>query len=449
MSLSAHGNAAPQGLSEVPRIPRSIVTSTVLGIGAILLAGGGFGYWATTVPLASAVVAQGHIVVASKRKDVQHLDGGLVRAIHVRDGDRVREGDILVELDPEKVRARYELNRFAYFSGLAQQARLRAEQDGAGTVDFSSALVTEARRAAQIDDIIDAQRALFAARLTQFQGEQQILQSKMAVLHERIAGLRSEEQSVARQLELAKAELEIAEVLFRGGNTNRLRVHNIRRECVQLEGSAGRVNASLNEARKEIVEHELSLAQLTVKRQTNAVTELKEVENKLLTYKETYLAAQAELDRLTIRAPVRGTVVASGVHTIGGVVKPGETILQVVPSGDSLVVEARIRPADIDDFHIDAEAEIKLTGFKQRTTPSVHGRLLTVSADAITDPRTNEAYYLANIGISEGELTRVGLEARLLPGMPVETMIKTGERTALAYLLQPIYDSIHRAWRED
>ena len=448
MSLSAHGNAAPQDLSEVPRIPRSIVTSTVLGIGAILLAGGGFGYWATTVPLASAVVAQGHIVVASKRKDVQHLDGGLVRAIHVRDGDRVREGDILLELDPEKARPRYELNRFGYFSGLAQQARLRAEQDGAGTVDFSSVLVDEARRAGQIDDIIDAQRALFAARLTQFQGEQQILQSKMAVLHERIAGLRSEEQSVARQLELAKAELEIAEVLFRGGNTNRLRVHNIRRECVQLKGSAGRVNASLNEARKEIAEHELSLAQLTVKRQTNAVTELKEVENKLLTYKETYLAAQAELDRLTIRAPVRGTVVASGVHTIGGVVKPGETILQVVPSGDSLVVEARIRPADIDDFHIDAEAEIKLTGFKQRTTPSVHGRLLTVSADAITDQRTNEAYYLANIGISEGELTRVGLEARLLPGMPVETMIKTGERTALAYLLQPIYDSIHRAWRE-
>ena len=448
MPSSDKCNAAAKP-TPIPSVPRSIGLSAALGAGAILVAAIGFGFWGTMAPIASAVVAHGQIVVASKRKDVQHLDGGIVSAIHARDGDKVLQGDILLELDPVKARARYVLNRTAYFSGLAQQARLMAERDQAEGPDFPAALIDEAKASAEIGAVIKAQRALFAARLIEFRGEHEILQNKIAVLSEEIAALQAEGKSVARQLELANAELEVVDEMFKAGNTTRQRVHNIRRECAQLEGSAGRIDASLNRARKEINEAELSLAQLAVKRQTDAVTELKDVEGKLFDYQEIYLAAEAELNRLTIRAPVSGTVVASEVHTIGGVVKPGGTILQIVPSTDLLVVEARIRPIDIDNILTGADTEIKFTGFKQRITPSVQGHLIHVSADAMTDPRTNETYYLANATITEGELARAGLKTRLQPGMPAEIMIKTGERTALTYLLQPIYDSMNRAWRED
>lgn len=432
-----------------PKLPRGMGYTATLGLGAIALAVGGFGVWASTAPLASAVVAQGKVVVATKRKEIQHLDGGIVKTIHVADGDAVAEGDPLFELDPTKARARYLLSRAAYFSGLSQQARLSAERDGGNSMTFPDELIHEARSDSEVALAMAAQQQLFHLRLAEHAGQISIWRKRVEALMQGLEGQHAERRSVVRQLELAMNELRVVEDLYKRGYTTRQRVHNIRRETAQLEGSRERIETAVVKARKEINEAELSVAQLEKKRKTDAVTELRQVEEKIFEHKETYIAAEAELERMLIKAPVRGTVVGLQVHTIGGVVKPGETLVSIVPSSDNLVVEARIRPLDIDNVERGQETEVRFSGFKQRLTPTVRGSLVHVAADAMTDERTNEPYYLASVSVSESELARLGPANRVQPGMPAELLIKSGERTAFAYLLEPIFDSVNRAWREE
>jgi HlyD family secretion protein/epimerase transport system membrane fusion protein len=415
-------------------------------VAAIVATFGGIAVWSMSVPISSAVVASGKVVVASKRKEIQHLDGGIVNTINSVDGDVVKAGDVLFELDDTEAKARYGLSRAAYLSALTAQARLTAERDGADDITFPAELLAEAAHSPEIQQGILNQRNLFEARRHVLAGQIRISMQKIAQIKEQIVGLISERKSAAEQSELAGKELVVIEDMFKRGYLTRQRVHAIRRECAQLEGNLGQLDASIAKSRKEIGETELSIQQLTVKNQSEVLTELKDIEQRIFDLKETYLTARAALGRLTATAPVSGVVVNSRLHTIGGVVRAGETVLEIVPGADPLVVEARVRPTDVDEVANGQLTEVRFTAFKQRTTPFVSGTILRVSADAVADERTGEFYYSAIVGIPPAELARLGHP--LQPGMPAEILIKTGNRTALAYLAQPLLDSMNKALRE-
>jgi len=418
----------------------------LLGLTAIAAAIGGLGVWSAMVPIASAVVASGKVAVASKRKEIQHLDGGIVKGIQVRDGDVVKEGDVLLVLDDTKAKTRHTLARAAYFSAVTAQARLVAERDGADEIVFPAEVLAEARQSPEIAQGMVNQQRMFEGRRGELAGQIKIWLQRIAQLKDEITGLTAERTSVTMQSDLADKEAAVVEDMFKRGFVTRQRVHTIRRESAQLGGSIGRLDASIAKARKETGETELSIQQLTLKRRSEILTELKDIEQRIFDLKEAYLAAGAELARLAVKAPVSGFVVNSQVHTIGGVIRPGLTILEIVPGADSLIVEARVRPLDIDDVAKGQSTEVRFSAFKQRTTPFLVGSVSHVSADAVADPRTGELYYVAIVSIPLAELTRLG--HRLQPGMPAEILIKTGNRTVVEYLVQPLLDSMNRAWRE-
>jgi HlyD family type I secretion membrane fusion protein len=431
--------AAPAGLS-------TRRTPILIGLTAIFVALGGIAVWSAAVPIASAVVASGRVAVASKRKEIQHLDGGIVKEIRVRDGDVVQAGEILFVLDHTKAKARHDLARAAYFSAVTTQARLVAERDGADDITFPAELLAEAKRSSAVGQGIANQKQLFAGRSRELAGQIKISLQKIEQLKEEIGGLTSERASNGRQLDLARKEAAVIEEMFTRGYVTRQRVHSIRREIAQLDGSTGQLDASIAKARKEIGETKLSIEQLTLNRQSEILTELKDIEQRIFDLKETYLAAADELTRLTVEAPVGGIIVNSQLHTIGGVVRPGQTVLEIVPGNDPLIVEARLRPIDIDEVAMGQATEVRFSAFKQRTTPFLLGTVSQVSADAVADLRTGELYYSAIVSISYEELRRLG--HRLQPGMPAELLIKTGKRTPIAYLAQPLLDSMHKALRE-
>jgi HlyD family type I secretion membrane fusion protein len=433
----------------MPRMkaPTSMRSAWLIGVLAVAIAVGGFGMWAVTVPLDSAIVAHGKVTLAGKRKEVQHLSGGIVSRFTVKDGDHVREGDVLVELDPLVPAARLASARIAYLESLATEARLIAERDGAEAPAFPAELTGEAAIDAEVAAIVAGQERLFAATNDESAGQATILQSRMDQLKDQIAGLEAERQSVRDQLEMATEEQATLEALYEKQYTTRARVLATRREVSQLGGMIGRLSAQIASAEKEIGEARLTLAQIGMAQATDVLGELKGVQSRIVELREQYAAGRGEMDRTVIRAPASGTVFGSQVHTLGAVLRAGETILEIVPDDDQLVIEVRLRPVDVDEVQVGQTTEVKLSAFNQRTTPSLQGRVSFVSADAFSDPRTLETFFVANVEVTADQLAELG-DHHLQPGMPAEALIKTGQRTALTYLLQPLADSMNRAWRE-
>jgi HlyD family type I secretion membrane fusion protein len=247
---------------------------------------------------------------------------------------------------------------------------------------------------------------------------------------------------------MTQKELEVVDDLFAKGYTTRTRVYSLRRDIEQLNGTAGRLTADAARTRTAIIEAEMKIAQVRNQLQATIQNDLHETQAKVPNLRQQFLAASMAWDRMTIRAPVAGTVVSSKVHTIGAVVAPGDTIMEIVPAGDRLMVEVMLRPTDVDSVKVGLATEIRFTGIAhQRNVPLLTGHVTRVSADALQDPRTNAAFFVAQIDVPADEIRRLGPHV-LQPGMPASVMIKTGERTALAYLTQPLADTVSRAWRE-
>ena len=429
------------------QVRKALFGSILLGLSAIIAAWGGFGIWSATAPLASAVVATGSLTVATKRKEVQHLEGGIVQRIAVKDGDRVAAGDVLFELDVTRSKSRFAMARTAYLAAAAAQARLSAERDTKHKFEFPPDVRAEGRRDSQIAAILKSQRQIFAARQREFRGQVAILNQSISRLGDEIKGLEFQRTAAEQQFAFATEEVGTLESLYARKLTTRQRVLALRREAVQLKGQIGRLTSKIAAAHKEVVEIELKLAQLKKRRKTEILAELKDVLSKALKFRQQYVTYRNELDRTVVRAPVSGTVVSLQVHTVGGVVRGGETLLEIVPDRDHLVVQVNVRPTDVDAVSLGQPTEVRFSAFKQRTTPTLKGHVAMISADVLTDPHRPEPYYAVEIEVDIAELSRLG-EAKLQPGMPAEVMIETGHRTALAYLIQPLADTINRAWRE-
>ncbi len=400
----------------------------VAGIATIAATFGGFGTWAALASLDSAAIAPGVVVVESERKSVQHLEGGLVKEILVRNGDPVARGDVLVRLENTHAKALHDVIRGEIDAARAEAARLVAERDGLEDIAFPEDILARAQ-VPKVAEALQGQRNLFAARRTSLEGQVAILEQSIAQFREEIEGLRSEQAAREQQLKILKDELAYE------------------RKIAELAGEKGRFMANVSRAEQGIGEAQLRISQLEKSVREEVVGKLRDVQERIFGLEERLVAAEDVLSRTEIRAPTAGVVMGMRVHTTGGVVAPGQELLQVVPVGDRLVIEAQVNPIDIDDVAVGQQATLRLTAFKLRSTPIIVGTLVNVSADRLLDEHTGTPYYLARIEVPKEALETLG-ELTLQPGMPVEALIKTGARTALGYMLSPLTDNMARAFRE-
>jgi HlyD family type I secretion membrane fusion protein len=419
---------------------------TLAGYLILALSFGGFGLWSALAPLSSAVVAQGIVKVDSSRKRVQHLEGGIVKEILVRDGDRVQAGDVLIRLDETRAGASHGIVQAGYDAAIAHQARLIAERDGRAEIEFPPDLK---RRAAdpKIGDILKAQNEIFRARKASIAGQLDILSQQVLHLEKQIQGLTAQQQSKETQLASLRTELDGLEKLLAQGMVEKTKVRNIEREIAKLDGERGAHISEIAAARASISEKELQKFQIRKRFQEEVVAELRKSQSEVFDLLERSSATRHVLENTEIRAPVNGTVVDLRIHTAGGVINPSEVLMEVVPESDRLIVEGRVRPEDIDRVAVKLETGVRLLAFNQRTTPELVGHVSYVSADSIQEEKTGLTFFLIRVEVPEAELKRLG-DQPIQPGMVADVFVRTGERTFVDYLLKPILDSFSKAWRE-
>jgi HlyD family type I secretion membrane fusion protein len=433
-------------LRTVPQRP-PVGRAALAGFLIVGLGFGGFSAWATLAPLASAAVAPGVVTVDGNRKVVQHLEGGIIAELAVHNGDRVRAGQVLVRLDDLEARSLHALLEGQYVALAAQEARLLTEREMRETLIFPAVL--EARRhRPTVHEILAGQERIFASGRDALKGQIDVLRQRIAQLQAQIAALQAQRQSGAVQLTFIAEELAGVKELFDKGFERKPRLLALLREAASLEGQQGEYEGRMAQAREAIAEAELEILNAKRSRVKEAAVELREIQMRKAEIEERLSEAAAKLNRRDVIAPQAGVVLNLRYHTLGGVVSPGESILDLVPEDDRLIVEARVSPTDIDVVHAGLPARVALTAYKGRTTPQLDGEVLQVSADALADNRTGQSYFLARIGIDTEQLRRLSGVA-LAPGMPAEAFIASGERTLLDYLIQPLTDSFRHAFRED
>ncbi len=433
----------------LPRIKRLLIAGAAVATTFV----GGFGIWSVFAPLESAAMASGVVEVESYRKTVQHLEGGIIAQILVKDGDHVSEGQTLVRLDDTKVQATYAAIDGQFSDALARQARLLAERDGLDVPALPQALLARAAGDPAIAQIIDGQRTIFAAR-------RKLLDSKIAAIRERIQqsneeirGLRSQDTAVQTRLGLIRSEIDDVRQLLDKGLERKPRLLQLERDRAELEGNRGQLSAQVARAQQTIAESEINILTLKHDNANDVAQQLRDTEAKAHELQEQLRAAADVLARSEVRAPEDGVVTDLRVHTPGGVVKPGDPLLDLVPKADRLIIKARVRPEDTDLVRAGLSASVRLLPYKQRRTPPLEGKVTYVSADRLVDERPeagqppNQPYFMAKVEVDQAALREMP-DIELIPGMPAEVMIKTGKTTVAIYALSPILDSFHHAFRE-
>lgn len=417
-----------------------------VGLAVVTVFFGLGGLWAATAELSSAAVAPGRVTVDTNRKTIQHLEGGIIRTLHVKDGDRVQAGDPLVTLDDAQARASWDVLHSQYIALRALEARLTAEQDGRPGITFPDDILETADRP-EVRQVIEGQERLMETRQRALRTGRNILRQRIAQLRQEIASLRNQMEATDHQIALVAEEEETVRKLVKQGLERRPRQLVLERERARLQGMRDQQAGAIARAEQEIGEAELEILKLENEFHNEVATELRETQTRVADLRDRLAAAWDVLDRRVVTAPIAGTVVNMQYFTPGGVVGPGHPIMDIVPQDDTLIVEARLRPVDVDDVAEGLPAEVRLPAFKARTTPTLRGSVTYVSADSLTDERTGQHYYTARISIPADQLSL--LKGRTLtPGMPADVLIVTGERTALEYMVAPITDSVRYAFRE-
>ena len=419
----------------------------LIGLAVTTLLIGGVGGWSAFASISSAVIASGKVVVESNSKLVQHAEGGIVGEIAVRDGDRVKAGDVLVRLDGTATKANLAIVTKQMNELETRRSRLIAERDDQRELVFPESLKKRAEASGEFDSL-DGERKLFQARFATLSGQREQLQERITQTHDEIAGLTAQRDAKAREIELTKKELE----LLRGLKEKKLvpvtQYMALEREAAKIEGEHGQLIAEIARTEGRVSETQLQVLQLDKEFRETVLGELRAVEAELAELAERRVAALDQLRRLEIQAPQSGVVHQLAIHTRGGVITPGQPLMQIVPQDDALIVEARVAPGDIDQVRSGQQAVIHFTAFNQRTTPQLDATLYSVAADLAEDERSGDQYFLARLRLSEAELARLKA-LKLSPGMPAEVFIQTGARSALSYLVKPFEDQLSRAFREE
>jgi HlyD family secretion protein len=417
------------------------------GLAVAIVLVGGLGSWAALAEISGAVIAAGRVAVVSEVKKVQHPTGGVVDQLLVREGEVVREGQPLIRLDDTVTRANLGVITAMLDELLARQSRLRSERDGREEIAFAPELVARKDEAA-VGQIIASEERLFMLRRTARTGNKAGLSERIAQLRQEILGLEEQVVSKRKELEFVAAELDATRELWEKKLVQRSRLVAVEREAVRIAGLSSELTSQIAQTRGRIAEIELQILQIERDFNSEVARELREVDGKISELNERRIAAEDQLKRVEIVAPVAGSVYQLAVHTLGGVIGPGEVLMSIVPANEELNVKAAIRPTDIDQLHVGAPARIRLSAYSQRTTPELNARLAWISPDVSVDEKTGETYYEVRVTIEKGEAARLeGI--RIIPGMPVEVFLKTSDRNVASLLLKPLTDQLYRSFRED
>ncbi|CAA2104479.1 Type I secretion system membrane fusion protein PrsE [Methylobacterium bullatum] len=419
--------------------------AAAIGVGAVLVIG--IGGWATFTMISGAVIAPGQLMVESDVKKVQHPTGGVVGELRVKEGARVKAGDILIRLDETQTRANLDIILKALDEFAARRARDEAERDGASEIAFPPDLLARKAKDPSVAHLVDSETRLFQARVAGREGQKAQLRERVSQLGEEIKGLTEQAAAKERETALIGTELKGVRELYGKNLVPLSRVTALERDGARLQGERGQLIASTASAKGKITEIELQIFQIDQDMRTETGKELAEIRGRWSEYVEKRIAAEDQLKRIDMRSPQNGTVHQLTVHTIGGLVVPSEPAMLIVPDADKLIVEVRIQPQDIDNVRVDQRAVLRFPAFNQRTTPEIDGIVSRVSADVSQDPKSGMTYYTARIRMTEDQVERLG-KVQLVPGMPVEAYMQLGDRSVLSYLTKPLTDQIAKAWRE-
>lgn len=426
---------------------RSIRLHLIIGLSVVALVAGGFGGWATTTEISGALIAPGQIVVESSVKKVQNPTGGVIGQLLAHDGDQVKAGQILVRLDDTITKANLAIVTRNLDAALARAARLQAEQGGLDKIAFPPELT---RRASDPDvsSIMVSETKLFQVRVNGRAGQKAQLRERIRQLKEEVQGLDAQEKAKEQEIALVQQELTGVRELYQKHLVQISRLTTLERDAARLDGERAQYVASMAQTRAKISETKLQIIQIDKDMISEVSKALRETNDKIGELKERKVTAEDQLRRVEIRAPQDGVVEQSKVHTVGGVISPGETIMLIVPQKDKLQVSAKVNPKDIEQLHVGQKTMLQLSSFDPHNTPELKGVVVRISADVATDSRTGHTYYTIRISLPPKQLARLG-EVRLLPGMPVEAFVQTGERTVLSYLMKPLSEQFKRAFREE
>jgi HlyD family secretion protein len=413
----------------------------------VFLFGGAATASSFVVRLDSAVVAQGTVVVEGSVKKVQHPTGGVVGALFVKEGQVVHQGELLLRLDDTATRANLGVIMNDLNSSQSRRSRLLSERARADEIVFSEDLLARAAKQPDVALILAGERQLFASRQVTIKGQKSQLEERIGQITEEAKGLVEQRKSVETQLRVANVEYtDLAELLSRG-LAQRPRVTALQREIAANEGKLADVMARTASARGKVSEIELQVLQLDKDSLSEVAKELQEVDTRIGELQQKRINAEDQLKKIDIVAPASGKAHQLAVHTVGGVINPTEPLMLIVPENDRLIVEVRIAPQDIDQVTLGQSSRVKFMAFNRRTTPEVTGKLIRIAPDLIKEPQTGQSYFLAGIMVDTTELAKLeGL--KLLPGMPAEAYLNTGERTLASYIVKPLEDQMGRAFRE-
>ena len=416
----------------------------VIGLLSLAILVGGFGTWSVMAKISGAVIASGRIEVDQNRQVIQHPDGGVVAEIAVDEGDFVEEGQLLVRLDADDLRAELAIVEGQLFELLARRARFEAERDSAEALEFD-ALLYEAEMGAELRE---GQERLFEARLDAIANEREQLSKRRQQIADQIVGIEAQQDSLGRQLDLINEELASQQSLLDRGLAQAARVLQLLREQANLDGRVGELTAAVAQAEGRITEIDIELLKLSTQRREEAITRLRDLQYSEVELAERRRVLIRQLDRLDIRAPVSGVVYGLTVFALQSVVRPADPLMYLVPQDRPLVIASQVRPQDVDQIFVGQTVKVILSAFDQRSAPELQGRVIQISADAFEDQATRASYYRAEIVLDDGEMAKLPETMVLIPGMPAEAYIQTAERTPMSYLMRPLSDYFIKAFRE-
>ena len=419
-----------------------------IGVFALLLLLGGFGSWAVFSELSGAVIASGRIEVDQNRQVVQHLDGGVVAEILVDEGDLVEAGQTLIRLDSTLLASNLAIVEGQLFELMARRGRLEAERDKSDTVQFDAELLDIAATDSNVQDIIDGQRRLFLARLDSLQGEIDQLGKRRAQIADQVRGIEAQQDALKIQLALIVEELNDQRSLLEKGLAQASRVLALQREEASLSGRVGELAASKAQAEGRITETEIEIIKLDTRRREEAITRLRDLQYRELELAEQRRSLREQLARLDIAAPTSGVVYGLQVYTPRSVIRAADPVLYIVPQDRPLVIAAQVPVIHVDKTFTGQDVILRFSALDQRNTPELYGTVTKISADAFTDEKTGISYYRSQIILRDGEMAKLPDNVKLVPGMPVEAYLRTGDHAPIAYLMKPLTDYFVKAFRE-
>jgi HlyD family secretion protein len=411
----------------------------------VALLAAAIGGWAANATLSGAIIAPGQVVVESNVKKVQHPTGGVVGEILVKNGDRVMAGDLLLRLDDTQTRASLGIVTAQLTDLIGRNARLAAERDGTRDIVFPSGFEESGGEAGRV---ASGERRLHTFKMKAADGRKSQLRARIGQYRNEIEGLAKQKNAKAKELKLVEQELDKLEKLYERKLTPQTRVLAMQREATRIEGEHGSLISQIARTEGQINETELQILEIDETLVADSQKELREGEGRIAELLERKAAAEDTLKRVEMKAPRSGIIHELAMHTIGGVVGPGDTMMSIVPSDEQSSIEVRLQPTDIDQVTVGQKTVLRFPAFNQRTTPELNGKISRLAAEVTKDQQTGISYYTARVSLADDELAKLGSK-HLLPGMPVEGFIQTGDRTALSYLAKPFSDQLARAFKEE